>query len=85
MVKPPNDGPPSDIVRESMKQAQAAYAAVAYVQQDIARTEQALAIAIKRLREIVGQTLHHEHGHKIAQAALFEIEALQDQPPTPPA
>ena len=84
MVNPPSDAPPSDVVRVALSQAEAAHRAIAYVQQDIDRTERALAIAIKRLREILEKTLPHERGYQLAQAALIEIEA-QDQPTEPPA
>lgn len=74
MVKPPSDAPPSDVVRVALSQAEAAHAAIAYVQQDIDRTEKALAIAMTALRHILQLPVPDQNASAIARHALFEIE-----------
>lgn len=84
MVKPPSDAPPSDVVRVALSQAEAAHRAIAYVQQDIDRTERALAIAMTALQNIKAMPMGCAACDGIARRALAEIEA-QDQPTEPPA
>lgn len=91
MVKIPSDAPPSDIVRVALSQAEAAHAAIAYVQQDIDRTERALAKALTTLRAIEALRLDEHTGpHTLAMTAMTlarqGLEAIeQDQPTEPPA